>query len=137
MFQVFQLRMCIWAYESLGGRCIQTGMQKNCKRKERTRDLLHRKHHYNGVNFFLKSFSYFQATFFNEKPVFFSLQNMYREEKEEGRVQRYESKQNLLLFNEKIVNRQTCGWPGWSFSYFYSAGKYRIRDRFECKHGTG
>ena len=47
---------------------------------------------HNGVNSFLKSFSYFQATFFNEKPVFFSLQNMYREEKEVGRVQRYESK---------------------------------------------
>ena len=26
---------------------------------------------HNGVNSFLKSFSYFQATFFNEKPVFF------------------------------------------------------------------
>jgi hypothetical protein len=31
-------------------------------------------------------------SYFSEKPAFFhSLQNMYREEKEEGRVQRYES----------------------------------------------
>ena len=45
---------------------------------------------------------FFEAIFyFSEKPVFFPLKNMYREEKDEGRVKRYESKKNLLLFNER------------------------------------